>query len=213
MDEKVEKIYPNLREEKEINQQINESKNKDRQKIIRSKIKQLEEKFNHYKKIKNNWIKASKILRIIGISISSIAAGTAIVISIPLSLPIIAVIITGVAGGTTLINESILMGFLNKKKKYFRDKCKYTKMYLDKLSIYFEKCRDDTVITLEEMEGFNKIEKEYDNKMEFERNNFDKLLSKKDLKNTEKKAKKNLKNEKMQEHYNKTFEEYKANLN
>ena len=55
---------------------------------------------------------------------------------------------------------------IKKKKQKYINKCKIIQDYINKVYFYFEKARQDGVITLEELEGFNKLIKEFDINLE-----------------------------------------------
>ena len=105
-----------------------------------------------------------KVSATIFISLTSIATA----ITSPLVIPLVPwiPIFLGVLGGT----ESILLGTIlwltQKKKKFYLDKCKHIQSYLDKMYYHIEKCKEEGIITLEEINGFRKLMEEY--KLELE---------------------------------------------
>ena len=58
------------------------------------------------------------------------------------------------------------MGLTSRKKKKFSNKCKIIQSYLDKIFYYVEQCRQDYIITKDELEGFGKLMSEYRTEIE-----------------------------------------------
>src|SRR5438876_20822 len=54
---------------------------------------------------------------------------------------------------------------IKKNKHKIADKCNVISGYIHKMYFYYEKARQDGVITLDELKGFNKILEEFENKI------------------------------------------------
>ena len=158
-------LYPTLNPdittitEDELIQRINASKNKDRIRYMKDKQNDLTTKLKHYKKLKHRWVIARRILQGVGITITtSLSLGT-IVTTIFLTPPLIPIILTGVGIFSLTMLSTLDKSVFNIREKSLRKKQHQNKEILNKLHYYFEKCRDDNIITLEEMEAFDKINK------------------------------------------------------
>jgi hypothetical protein len=142
--------------------------NKQRAQKIIDKINDLEKQLDHYLKILKRWKKFGKIIRITNLVITGIVSGTVATVGIlsttGIALPII---VTAILGGYTVIQSSVLEGFnigmIKRNKQRFLEKCNIFKGYINKMNFYYEKARQDGVISLEELEGFNKIINEFEN--------------------------------------------------
>ena len=58
------------------------------------------------------------------------------------------------------------MGITSRKKKKFDNKCKLIKSYLDKIFYYIHQAQNDSIITLEELKGFEYLMNEYRNEID-----------------------------------------------
>lgn len=220
-----EKIYPDLKNEmsEEKSTPITSDNNHERQKIMLDKKRQLQKELQRYIKIKHKWNKANTVLRGINIVLTIILAGTGIALTGPLALPVVGMILTGVTAGNGVLNETLINAFIKRKAKRFKKKSEYIKNMLNKLSVFFEKCKEDGQITLEEFEGFHHILDEFE-KMGSEADMLTSqeadVLSSREIKNINKKAKKDAKNEMAnqakqilyQKQLNTILQEYKKNI-
>jgi hypothetical protein len=167
-------IYPSIpviKSEQEtneiINQKINEGLHKERIKEMISQRNELERDFKHHRRWKKYWNKFDLGIKVTG---GILLGGTTIVgvlsgIFIP-GMLVIPVIIGAVDVGVGTIFVGFELGVIRRKKNYHKEKCKLIKEYLDKSWHYIEGSRDDGIITLKEIEGYNMLMNEYRSKME-----------------------------------------------
>lgn len=204
----TENIYPNIIPENEVleivENKIQENTSESRKLFMIDKINQMKEQLKHYEKIRDRWTKVDSTIRITGLSLSFISAVTATILSTGTFVPlVIAPIAGGVLAGTaafkTALTEIITISVTSKKKKIFRERCNIINDYINKLHFYMEACKEDRIITVIELDGFNKLLKDYENDInhirsksneEFKPNT---LLNKKDIKKIEKEVKKEYK--------------------
>ena len=185
----TERVYPKLLD--------------DKMNFMMDKQKALREKLAHYKKIKNKWSCANTALKITGISLSCILCGASILTMTPFSIPIAAAILGGISLGNTAVTNLLTERFTSKRKKYFRQKCDHIKDYLNKMETLFMKCKEDGQISPEEFEQFQKLHKEYESAMI----NTKSEIKSKDVKKVEKMAKKELRQQRLNQLYEKTLQE------
>ena len=167
------------------------------------KQKLLQKDLAHYKKIKNKWSRADTVLKVIGISVSAALAGASIITAAPFSIPIA----TGILGGCSIANTALtyvsVEGFTSKRKKYFRKKCEHVSEYLNKMQVFFMRCKEDGQVTPDEFEQFQKLLKEYERGASLAEE-----IKPKDLKKVEKRAKKEVRQQQMNMLLHKTIQEY-----
>ena len=163
-------IYPVIKTEQELKDMINKNLNTQRAQKIIDKINQLQKQLEHYKKIGNKWKTAGKVVRVINLSITCLIA---------VALGVLAIVVTeGVAippmtmallGGYSTIETTILegmnIGVIKKKESKYDKKCAVIQDYVNKMHYYFEKARQDGVITLEELEGFDSLVNHFEGKI------------------------------------------------
>ena len=127
------------------------------QDVMIRKQKELEEEFNHYKKLTKCWSRIDTTFKTISL-ISACLIATATTVTASISLPIF---IPSILGALTAIQTSscglITIGFTSKKKSYYKAISNLIRTYLDKLFIFFERSKSDKIITIEELEEFNEI--------------------------------------------------------
>ena len=163
----------------------------DKMNFMMDKQNALREKLAHYKKIKNKWSCANTALKITGITMT------------PFSIPIAAAILGGISLGNTAVTNLLTERFTSKRKKYFGQKCDHIKDYLNKMETLFIKCKEDGQISPEEFEQFRKLLKEYESGMI----NTKSEIKSKDVKKVEKMAKKELRQQRLNQLYEKTLQE------
>ena len=78
------------------------------------KQKALKEKPVHYKMIKSKWSLANTVLKITGISVSSILGGALILTIAPFRIPIAAAILSGLSLGNVVVGNLLVEGFSNR---------------------------------------------------------------------------------------------------
>ncbi len=197
-------IYPNINEQKkfteeEINQKINESKNMDRKSLMRSKQKEIEDKIKHYIKILKRWKSVNSTFVTSGVLFTAAMAGLSAILAVPtlgLSIPIGVVIgVAAISAGSGVILPTIRLKLIGKRMKNFRSKIDKNKEILNKLYIFFEKSRDDNVITLEEYENYLDI------------------LRKHEINDLKIESKSTVNEKQMKEHFDKLFQDFVKNVN
>jgi hypothetical protein len=104
------------------------------------------------------------------IATTSIAAGIAGTLAapffIPIFLPAAPAILGTLSALETVVFSGIKMGLTSKKKKKFDNKCKLVQSYLDKIFYYIEQCKQDSIITLDEIKGFESLMNDFRNEIE-----------------------------------------------
>ena len=174
------------------------------------KINYMEDKLGHlkrelarYKKIKNKWTVANTTLRICGISVTGLVAGasaTVASLSVPIAVPIV---LAGVSIASITFTESMIEGFTSKRKKYFRQKCDYIKSYLDKMEVLLLKIKEDGQVTPTEFKLFQELFKEYESETRLKSE-----IKSKDVKKAEKMVKKELRQQRLNQLYEKTLQDF-----
>ncbi len=162
-----EGIYPPIRSEHEVKLLINNNLNSERAQKIIDKIKYLQNQYDHYKKVQKRWKACGKIVRVFNLTMaSSLAAAVGVLaiistqgIAVP---PLLIAILGGYSAIETSVMEGLNIGIIKKKKYKFIKKCQIIQDSINKLYFYYEKARQDGIITIEELEGFNKIYKHID---------------------------------------------------
>ena len=86
---------------------------------MEDKLEHLKKKLARCKKIKNKWTVANTMLRICGISVTSLLAGASVTLA-SLSIPIASFVLAGVSIASITFTESMIEGFTGKCKRYFR---------------------------------------------------------------------------------------------
>ena len=154
--------------------------------FMEDKVKLLQKDLTHYKKIKSKWSVANTVLKGTGISVSCVLAGTTILtVGRPLSVPIATVILGSVSLGNATVTNLLVEGFTSKRKRYFREKCDYSKSYLEKMEVLLLKIIEDCQVTPTEFKLFQELLKEYEREASLKA-----AIKSKDLKKIEAKAKK-----------------------
>src|ERR1700710_2019760 len=153
-----------VKSEAETTAMINQKLSEGRVKEMLNKKQELEKDLRHYKKVRSHWTRLDSTIKIIGtvaaVSASLGATVTATITGIPFIVP---AILAGIAALDGALTEIVVVGWTSRKKKIFREKCELIQSYIDKLYIYTEKCKQDNIITIEEIENFHKLIDEYNN--------------------------------------------------
>ena len=169
-----ESPYEELTEEElrnKINNEIEKQKTKSRQEYMKQKKEELEKQLQHYSKVKDRWAKADVGIKIIGTITVVLSSVLASVFSagIPLAAlsagPIISAVLSGIAAVKTALVETVMISLTTKRKKFYRRKCELIKEYINKFYLFYEKSRDDGVITLMEITKFNELLNMFNNAM------------------------------------------------
>jgi hypothetical protein len=138
--------------------------NKSRINEMINKRQELERQLQHYIKIKKRWSNADLSFKIIGGLLAAIGttAGTVVGVigAIPIAIPII---VGSLTAGETIITSGLVLGLTSRKTSRYREKIKIIQSYVDRMFVYIEKARQDSIITIEELEGFRKLMEEYQN--------------------------------------------------
>ena len=158
-------LYPNLQEtntevitEDELNYKINEGRQEERQKFMKDKQRQLLIKLKHYEKLKHRWTVVKNVSEATGIGLTVVCGILTVVTSAGiLGIPMLAIISTTSGTLTSLITTITNKSFINKRRSSLKNKYLKTKETSDKLHLFFEKCSQDEIITIEEMEKFESI--------------------------------------------------------
>ena len=132
-----------------------------------SEKRKLEDRLEHYKKIKNRWTKADSSIKITGVTIVGILSVATCVFTGVGSLgiaPTTAIIVSSVFGGFNalylFITEGISIGITSKKKKIYREICEQLSLGINRLYLFQNKALEDKILTNEEMAECYKIVKE-----------------------------------------------------
>ena len=155
-----EKLYPMLTSE--YNDQRDEHQ-RERLRFMKDKQQQLMNRLEHYKKIKHRWSIMKNVSEGLGVSITVISGVLAIVsTSGILGIPIMTILTTGSGLITGVITTITNKTFIGKRRSSIKKKYLRTKEIVDNLQIYFQKCKQDNIITIEEMEQFESILQKYE---------------------------------------------------
>ena len=161
----------------------------------------------HYTKVKNNWSVAITVLKITGISVTCVLAGGAILAVAPFNLPIVAGILGLISLIYTGFTNLLVEGFTSKRKRYFRQKCNHIKEYLNKMEVFFIKCKEDGQVSHDEFNMFQKLLKEYEDEI-----HMSVKVKSKDIKKAKKMAKKELRQRNLNQLYNSILQDQQRKL-
>ena len=159
----MEKMYPNLEIETtdgiNVTSQFMKNLSDARIKEIQGKRHELEMNLKHYKKILKRWKTIGNVLKITSIIIvGGCALGTMILGFGAMLVPITVLgALAAIGGAEGIITESLLLGLVKQKKEKFKEKIEHIQEYLSKSWFLFEKIREDSVISLEEINEFRKL--------------------------------------------------------
>ena len=158
----AEKLYPEIPFEN-VSEKYNKNLSDARIKEIPGKRNEMEKSLRHYRKILKRWkligsvLKIGSIIIVGGIGVTSIVLGIGI-LAAPLTLGILAAI----GAGEGIISEAIILGVVKKKLDKFKKKIKHIQEYISKSWFLFEKIREDSIITLLEIDEFRKLMENYE---------------------------------------------------
>jgi membrane glycosyltransferase len=173
-------IYPNvptqndvILSEEDTKKLFDKKLNEERIKHMNLEYETLKTNLKHYTKLKKKWDKIDIGFKITGITIISITGITAAIcgtvvgpLLVPLLAPAVPIVLGVISASESVLLSSIVMGLTTRKKKKFNSKCKLIQSYLDKLYYYIEQSKQDHIITLDEIHGFENIINEYKNEIE-----------------------------------------------
>ena len=202
-------IYPTIEEENRIQLY------KQRSDKIITEIKRLQEQSKHYAKVSKKWNKASRILEeicdvSIGLTFVSVAVISSILtsgIAIPLFILIPISSVPLVELGVLKTTKHTLM---KKRKEKYQQKSKLIADYINRVWLYYEKARQDGIISVEELEGFIKIINELQAKLDNDFSGYDGSL---DLMSLRKQAEVEVKKEMNKEYMEKLKQELRQKYN
>src|SRR5277367_4441768 len=158
----TEKLYPKIPYE-DISDKVNKNLSDSRSKEIQGKRNEMEKSLRHYKKILKRWkmignvLKIGSIIVVGGVGITSIVLGFGAFV-LPITLGILAAI--GATEG--IISEAVVMGVVKKKVAKFKKKIEHIQEYISKSWFLFEKIREDSIISLVEIDEFRKLMENYE---------------------------------------------------
>src|SRR3977135_1125372 len=159
----TEKVYPEITPFENVSENYNKNLSDARIKEIQGKRQEMEKSLRHYKKILKRWkmignvLKIGSIIIVGGVGITSIVLGFG-AFALPITLGILATI--GATEG--IISEAVVLGVVKKKVSKFKKKIEHIQEYISKSWFLFEKIRDDSIITLVEIDEFRKLMENYE---------------------------------------------------
>jgi len=159
----TEKVYPEITPFENVSEKYNKNLSDARIKEIQGKRQEMEKSLKHYKKILKKWknignvLKVGSIIIVGGVGITSIILGFGALV-LPITLGILATI--GATEG--IISEAVVLGVVKKKVSKFKKKIEHIQEYISKSWFLFEKIRDDSIITLVEIDEFRKLMENYE---------------------------------------------------
>lgn len=166
-----------------------------RQKYMIEKQQELQNKLNHYKKLRSKWSKADSTLKTLGVVITALSSLIAVVTTIAFPVALVPTIFSIVAGINSLLTGGTVIGLTGKKKSQFKQKIEVINNYLNKLYIFFEKSKNDQDITVDEIQNFTNIYNEFQKALESPMQNAE--YTKKEIKQAKNLAKKSLEKERI----------------
>src|SRR5438477_1338645 len=161
-----EKLYPEIPKVhyEDISDQVNKNLSDARIKEIQCKRAELEKSRKHYKKILKRWKQIDSALKIGSIIIVGGLDVTTIVLGIGfLATPLILGILAAVGTSEGFISEAIVLGVVKKKVIKFKKKIEHIQEFISKSWFLFEKIREDSIISLQEIDEFRKLMDAYEN--------------------------------------------------
>src|SRR3977135_1998149 len=159
----TEKVYPEITPFENVSEKYNKNLSDARIKEIQCKRQEMEKSLKHYKKILKRWkmigsmLKIGSIVIVGGIGIASMVLGFG-AFALPITLGILAAI--GATEG--IISEAVVLGVVKKKVSKFKKKIEHIQEYISKSWFLFEKIREDSIISLQEIDEFRKLMENYE---------------------------------------------------
>src|SRR6266436_2999269 len=169
----MESIYPLIKTEQEVKEMIDKSLNQSRITEMNNKRLVLEKDLKRYKKLMKRWKKVNKGFIISGVILVGLTGiGTIItsavippVLLIPIFTPIVPIVLGSLGVVETITFTSLELGIFKRKIDFYDRKSKMIQSYIDKLYYYIEKAKEDSIITIDELNGFRNIMDDYRNKI------------------------------------------------
>ena len=145
----------------ETNAYIDENLNKSRVENMMLQYNKMSDELTHYKKIKSRWTIVDNIFNYGGLGITFVC-GVATTVTAALTVPpLVPIVLAGITTAHVAFNATFVIGLSKPKKKANKDKCNLIDEYIKKVYVYIERARGDNIITVEELEGFNNLMREY----------------------------------------------------
>ena len=156
--EEEERVYPIIKNEKEVEQMVNDKLNVERLNYMIKEEQILQNLLFRYKRVGISWEKADSIVKISGILIGVSGGASLIVLTCLGGVGIIAAssmiiaqsILIGVGSFNGFITTMLSMRWRRRKKKEIRERIKLIEEYRNKLFYNSQKIREDEVITIDE---------------------------------------------------------------
>ena len=159
----TEKLYPEITPFENVSEKYNKNLSDARIKEIQGKRNEMEKSLKHYKKILKRWKMIGNILKIGSIVIVGGVGITSIVLGFgALAAPITLGILAAIGASEGIISEAVVLGVVKKKLGKFKKKIEHIQEYISKSWFLFEKIRDDSIITLVEIDEFRKLMENYE---------------------------------------------------
>src|SRR5437773_12298572 len=160
-----QKLYPEIPKVhyEDISDKVNKNLSDARSKEIQGKRNELEKSLKHYKKILKRWKQIDSALKIGSVIIVGGLGVTTIVLGIGfLATPLILRILAAVGTSEGIISEAIVLGVVKKKVIKFKKKIEHIQEFISKSWFLFEKIREDSIISLQEIDEFRKLMDDYE---------------------------------------------------
>ena len=162
-----ETIYPSIPNGKVVmseeetrkifNEKLDEKLNESRIKYMLNERDSLNKDLKHYRKIHRRYKKLDLGFKISSGILIGITGITAALVSGPFIVPVLPVVLGALSAVESAIFTGLFKGLTSRKKKKFNDKCKLIQGYLDRIYYYVEHAGNDSVLTLDELKGFEKL--------------------------------------------------------
>ncbi len=170
MAEITKPLYPTIITATELDELTGCKLSKSRAMEIKNKVNELKHKLKHYKKCRNRWKKANRIIHGLGVGVGLAVGGTAAAVGIvgtsgvliPIAVPIT---LASVGAIETVITESVAFALIKRKIHKFGEKVNLVSLFVNRMYLLYHRAIEDKKITLEEIEEFQSLVKEYENEM------------------------------------------------
>ena len=175
--EEEERVYPLIKTEEEVNEivknKINKDLNIERLNHMIKEEKILEDLLIRYNRVKKSWGKADSIVKVIGVMIIVSGGASLIILTCLGGIGLIAAssmiiaqsVLIGIESLNGFITTILSMRWTKRKKKEFRERIKLIEEYKNKLFYYTQKVREDGIITIDELQRFDMLLNEFNNKL------------------------------------------------
>jgi hypothetical protein len=161
------KLYPEILPLADTSDNLVSSQlSKARANEILNKRKDFEKALLHYRKLRKKWKKANTILHGLGIGVGSTlaiaGAVTGAMLSAGTALPVLVPVLLAGAGTVEgVISNTIAFTFMKRKIHRLKDKYDLVNIYTNRLYHLYQMSIEDAKITVEEMEEFRSIVRDY----------------------------------------------------